>query len=183
MRIGLRERLDRLIDDQRDVRDAVRRLLAEVRAAGASTEPLGFRDTYRGLASRERAIAADAGDAVDAAAEERLFIEQTVEDERTPEQRLRVRQLAAAGRYLESARQALDDARRRLRRLEGEPGHRRADAALADLKRGREQLMDPVTVLGAVIRGRVRADRAHHRCSRRVRARRSSTLTNRRRGG
>ena len=148
----LRERLDRLIDDQRDVRDAVRRLLAEVRAAGASTEPLGFRDTYRGLASRERAIAADAGDAVDAAAEERLFIEQTVEDERTPEQRLRVRQLAAAGRYLESARQALDDARRRLRRLEGEPGHRRADAALADLKRGREQLMDPVTVLGAVIR-------------------------------
>ena len=148
----LRERLDRLIDDQRDVRDGVRRLLAEVRSAGASTEPLGFRDAYRELASRERAIAADAGDAVDAAAEERLFIEQTAEDGRTPEQRLRVRQLAAAGRYLESARQALDDARRRLRRLEGEPGHRRADAALADLKRGREQLMDPVTVLGAVIR-------------------------------
>ena len=148
----LRERLDRLIDDQRDVRDQVRRLLAEARASGASTEPLGLRDAYRGLASRERSIAADAGDAIDIAAEERLFIEQTVDDERTPEQRLRAWQLEAAGRYLESARQSLDDARRRLRRLDGEPGHRRVNAALADLKRAREQLMDPVTVLGAVAR-------------------------------
>ena len=148
----LRERLDRLIDDQRDVRDHVRRLLAEVQAEGAATEPLGFQDAYHGLASRERTLAADVGDVIDLAAEERLFIEQTPEAERTPEQRLRAWQLSAAGRYLERARQSLSEARRRLRRLEGEPGHRRADAALGRLKRAREQLMDPVTVLGAVAR-------------------------------
>ena len=148
----LQERLDRLIDDQRDVRDQVRRLLAEVQAEGAATEPLGFRDAYHGLASRERTLAADAGDAIDLAAEERLFIEQTPEAERTPEQHLRAWQLTAAGRYLERARQSLSEARRRLRRLEGELGHRRADAGLGRLKRAREQLMDPVTVLGAVAR-------------------------------
>ena len=148
----LQERLDRLIDDQRDVRDQVRRLLAEVQAEGAATEPLDFKDAYHGLASRERALAAEVGDGIDLAAEERLFIEQTAEDQRTQEQRLRAWQLTAAGRYLERARQSLGEARRRLRRLEGEPGHRRAEAALADLKRAREQLMDPVTVLGAVAR-------------------------------
>ena len=148
----LRERLDRLIDDQRDVRDHVRRLLAEVQAEGAATEPLGFQDAYHGLASRERTLAADVGDVIDLAAEERLFIEQTAQEERTPEQRLRAWQLTAAGGYLERARQSLSEARRRLRRLEGEPGHRRADAALGRLKRAREQLMDPVTVLGAVAR-------------------------------
>ena len=148
----LRERLDRLIEDQRDVRDRLRRLLAEVQAEGASAEPLGFADAYHDLAGRERTLAADVGEGIDLAAQERLFIEQTPEAERTPEQRLRAWQLTAAGRYLERARQSLSEARRRLRRLEGETGHRRADAALGRLKRAREQLMDPVTVLGAVAR-------------------------------
>ena len=148
----LRERMDRLIDDQRDVRDRLRRLLAEVRAEGASAEPLGFADAYHDLAGRERTLAADVSDGIDLATEERLFIEQTPETERTQDQRLRAWQLTAAGRYLEHARQSLSEARRRLRRLEGEPAHRRAEAALGRLKRAREQLMDPVTVLGAVAR-------------------------------
>ena len=46
----------------------------------------------------------------------------------------------------------MSDARRRLRRLEGERAHRRVDAALAELKRAREQLWDPVTVLQAAAR-------------------------------
>ena len=148
----LRSRLDRLIDDQRGVRDQVRHLLAEVQAEAATTEPVGFKDAHDDLASRERALSAEVSDAIDLATEERLFIEQTPEDERTPEQRIEVWQLTALSGYLERARQSLDDARRRLRRLEGERGHRRADVALAQLKRAREQLLDPVTVLGAVAR-------------------------------
>ena len=148
----LEERLDRLIDDQRGVRDAVRRLLSEVGAAGAGAEPIGFRDAYEGLASRERTLVAEVGDGIDAAAEERLSIERTPEEERTPEQRLRAWQLGALAAELERARQSLGEARRRLRRLEGERAHRRADAALADLKRARERILDPVTVLGSVAR-------------------------------
>ena len=144
--------LDRLIDDQRSIRDRLRGVLAEVEAEGAAAAPLGFRDAHVDLASRERALMAEVGDAIDVAAGERLFIEETPEEERTPEDRLRAWQLAAAAAELERARQSLGDARRRLRRLEGEGAHRRAEAALADLKRARERLLDPVAVLGRVAR-------------------------------
>ena len=148
----LERRLDRLIDDQRGVRDQVRHLLAEVVAQEANAQPIGFKTEFEALASRERVLMAEVGDGIDLAAEERLFIEQAPAEERTPEQQARAHRLAALTDYLERARQSLSDARRRLRRLQGERGHRRADAALAELKRAREQLRDPVAVLGAVAR-------------------------------
>ena len=148
----LETRLDRLIDDQRGLRDQVRRLLTDVAAEQAGTEPVGFATEFESLASRERVLMAEVADVIDLAAEERLYIEQTPEEQRPPEQQSRAYQLAAMTSYLERARQSLSDARRRLRRLEGERGHRRADAALAELKRAREQLLDPVTVLQAVMR-------------------------------
>lgn len=148
----LEARLDRLIDDQRGLRDQVRRLLTDITVEQAGTEPIGFATEFEALASRERVLMAEVGDVIDLAAEERLFIEQTPEEQRPPEQQGRAHQLAAMTSYLERARQSLSDTRRRLRRLEGERGHRRADAALAELKRAREQLQDPITILKAVAR-------------------------------
>lgn len=148
----LEARLDRLIDDQRGLRDDVRRLLAEVDAEGAGTEPIGFKSDFDSLASRERRLTAEVGEGIDLAAEERLYIEQLPEEQRTPEQTTRAYQLAGVTDYLERARQSLSDARRLLRRLAGERAHRRADAALAEMKRAREQLLDPVAVLKAVVR-------------------------------
>ena len=146
----LEGRLDRLIDDQRGVRDQVRRLLGEVIAQQASAEPLGFKNEFDSLASRQRVLMAEVGDSIDLATEERLFIEQTPPEQRTAEQQSRAQRLAAVTDYLERARQSLSDARRRLRRLQGERAHRRADGALAELKRAREQLRDPLAVLKAV---------------------------------
>lgn len=148
----LEARLDRLIDDQRGLRDAVRRLLAEVEAVGAGAEPIGFKNDFDGLASRERRLMAEVGEGIDLAVEERLYIEQLPEEQRTPEQRGRAYQLIGVSDYLERARQSLSDARRLLRRLAGERAHRRADAGLAEMKRAREQLLDPVAVLKAVVR-------------------------------
>lgn len=148
----LQARLDRLIDDQRSLRDQLRGLLTDVAAANATAEPIGFKAEFDGLASRERTLTAEVGDCLDLAAEERLYIEQLPEQERTPEQQGRAYQLQGVADQLERARQSLSDARRRLRRLDGERAHRRADAALAELKRAREQLMDPLQVLQAVRR-------------------------------
>ncbi|MDE0036705.1 MAG: hypothetical protein OXU77_03975 [Gammaproteobacteria bacterium] len=148
----LEARLDRLIDDQRGLRDQVRRLLTDIMVEQAGTEPIGFATEFEALASRERVLMAEVGDVIDLAAEERLYIEQTPEEQRRPDQQGRAHQLAAMTSYLERARQSLSDTRRRLRRLEGERGHRRADAALAELKRAREQLQDPITTLKAVAR-------------------------------
>lgn len=148
----LEARLERLIDDQRGLRDAVRGLLAEVEAEGAGTEPIGFKNDFDGLASRERRLMAEVGEGIDLAVEERLYIEQLPEQQRSPEQRSRAYQLAGVTDYLERARQSLSDSRRLLRRLAGDRAHRRADAALAEMKRAREQLLDPVAVLRAVVR-------------------------------
>ena len=148
----LEARLDRLIDDQRGLRDQLRRLLTDIAVEQADTEPIGFATEFEALASRERVLMAEVADVIDLAAEERLYIEQTPEEQRPPEAQSRAHQLAAMTSYLERARQSLSDTRRRLRRLEGERGHRRADAALAELKRAREQLQDPITILNAVAR-------------------------------
>ena len=148
----LEARLDRLIDDQRGIRDQVRRLLAEIEAEGAGSEPIGFKSEFDALAVRERTLMAEVGEGIDLATEERLYIEQLPEEQRTPEQQSRAYQLAGVTDYLERARQSLSDARRLLRRLAGERAHRRGDAALAEMKRAREQLFDPVTVLKAVAR-------------------------------
>ena len=143
----LEARLDRIIDDQRGLRDQLRQLLADVESEEAGDD---FRHRFESLAASERALLAETADVADLAAEERAHLE----DEQTlaPEQRARAYQLGHMDHYLQRARQSMSDTRRRLRRLEGERAHRRADTALGELKRAREQLSDPVAVLKAVAR-------------------------------
>ena len=142
---GLEQRLERAIDDQRDLRDRVRRLLADASEASAAPAP-----DFEPLAAQARTLLADAGDLADLAGEERALLDSLDEAERTPEQTVRALQLAGLESYVQRARQSISDSRRRLRRGEGERAHRRAAAALAELKRAYEQLMHPVTVLKAV---------------------------------
>ena len=144
----LEARLDRIIDDQRGLRDQLRQLLADVE----SEDGADFRHRFESLAASERALLAETADIADLAAEERAHLEGQGEDALAPEQRARAYQLGNMDHYLQRARQSMSDTRRRLRRLEGERGHRRADTALAELKRAREQLSDPVAVLKSVAR-------------------------------
>ena len=144
----LESRLDRIIDDQRGLRDQLRQLLADVE----SEDGADFRHRFESLAASERALLAETADIADLAAEERAHLEGQGEDALAPEQRARAYQLGDMDQYLQRARQSMSDTRRRLRRLEGERAHRRADTALAELKRAREQLSDPVAVLKGVAR-------------------------------
>ena len=143
---GLEARLDRIVDDQRGLRDQLRQLLADVE----SEDGAKFRHRFESLAASERALLAEAADVADLGAEERAHLEGKDEETVSPEERARAYQLGGMDRYLQRARQSMSDTRRRLRRLEGERAHRRADTALAELKRAREQLADPVTVLKAI---------------------------------
>ncbi|HJN51606.1 MAG: hypothetical protein QGI68_14590 [Pseudomonadales bacterium] len=149
---GLEKRLTRIIDDQRGVRDEIRRLLAEIESEDAGSEPVGFHRRFEALADRERMLLAEASSIAELADEERQNIDDQDAESLSDEQRLSAYQLQSMGRFLELARQTLADSRRRLRRLEGERAHRGADRSLAELKRAREQLDDPITVLRAVAR-------------------------------
>ena len=146
----LQARLGAIIDDQRGVRDGIRGLLTDINAQGAGAQPTGFKDDFEALAARERALLAEAAAVADLGAAERGHLDGL--DAPTPEQGTRRAQLEAMERYLQRGRQSLGDARRRLRRLEGERAHRRADAALGELKRAREQLQDPLATLKAIVR-------------------------------
>ena len=144
----LEARLDRIIDDQRGLRDQLRQLLADVESEAGGD----FRHRFESLAASERALLAETADVADLAAEERAHLEAQDEQTLAPEQRARAHQLGHMDHYLQRARQSMSDTRRRLRRLEGGRAHRRADTALGELKRAREQLSDPVAVLKAVAR-------------------------------
>jgi len=142
---GLEQRLERAIDDQRDLRDGLRRLLADTPKTGSPPRP-----DFVPLATHARTLLADAGDIADLAGEERALLDSIDEAQRSPEQTVRSVQLVGLESYVHRARQSISDSRRRLRTGEGERAHRRADAALAELKRAYEQLLHPVTVLKAV---------------------------------
>ena len=63
---------------------------------------------------------------------------------------MRVVQLKNLDLYLSEARNRLSEARRKLQDLAAEDAVTRAEAALVALKRAREQLLDPITVLREV---------------------------------
>ncbi len=147
----LRARLDRVIDDQRGLRDRVRNLLTQVERAGAEVAPVAFQAEYEALAVFERTLLADSGTVIDLAGDELSGLENKTEEERTDEDRVRIVQLLNLDHYLQQARQSLSDARRQLRRLEGDRALGRAGTALEELKRARDQLLDPVTILKSLV--------------------------------
>ena len=143
----LEARLDTVLKDQRIVRDELRKAEAAEVSSAAAASSLG--PLLEALATRERSIAADVGVISDLAADERGEIEAVPEADRSPEQSGRLSQLAALVHYLDKARTSVGDARRAARREGAVRAVRRAESAVAELIRAREQLLDP----GKVIKG------------------------------
>lgn len=147
---GLEARLDRVIQDERTLRDQVRGLMEAVKQAGSEAEPIAFRDAFASLATAERVLMAEAGTISDLAGDELAGLDAQDPEQMQQQDLVRQMQLRGLDSYLQSARVAIDDARRALRKLDSARSHSRATAALAHLKRAREQLLDPVTALKGV---------------------------------
>jgi len=146
---SLEARLDRLITDQRALLDDARGAWLAIKQAGG-TDPLAQQATLTHLADRERGIVAEAGVVVDLASDEIDAIGKKPEDKRSDEERVRVVQLKNLDLYLLDSRTRIAEARRKLQELAAEEGVVKAEAALTALKRAREQLLDPITVLRGV---------------------------------
>jgi len=147
---SLEGRLDRVIEDERALRDEIRSLMEAVQKAGESADPIGFRDAFAALATSERELMADAGVVGDLAADELAGLDGQDPETMQQQDKLRQMQLRGLDAYLQNARIAIDDTRRELRKLDGKKSHLRATAALAQLKRAREQLLDPIDALKGV---------------------------------
>ena len=145
----LEARLDALIGEERGVLDEAREAWLTIKTAGG-TDPLAQQGTLMHLADRERGIVAEAGVITDLAADEIDAIGKKPEDKRTDEEKIRVLQLKNVDLYLIDGRARIADARRKLQELAAEEGVGKAEAALVALKRAREQLLDPITVLKGI---------------------------------
>jgi len=145
----LEVRLDRLIGEQRSVLDEARGAWVAIKDAGGG-DPLAQQGTLTHLADRERGIVAEAGVVGDLAADEIDAIGKKPEDKRSEQEKVRVIQLKNLDLYLMEGRTRITEARRKLQELAAEDGVARSEAALVALKRAREQLLDPITVMKQV---------------------------------
>ncbi|HEX4423300.1 MAG TPA: DUF4175 family protein [Kofleriaceae bacterium] len=158
----LEARLDRLIRDQRGVLDDARGAWFAIKQAGGS-DPLAEQGTLTHLADRERGVVAEAGVIGDLAADEIDEIGKKPDDKRTDQEKARIVQLKNLDLYLIEGRARITEARGKFQDLAAEDGVGRSEAALVELKRAREQLLDPITVLRQVAQDElaVTQDTAH----------------------
>jgi hypothetical protein len=147
----LEARIDAVIHEQRAVLDGARAAWLAIQRSGGA-DPLAQRDELARLAGAERGIVAEVGAISDLAADELDAIGKRAEDQRSQEEQVRAIQLKALDIYLLEARARIAEARRKLQDLAAEAAVERAEAAMVALKRAREQLLDPITVLRVVAR-------------------------------
>jgi hypothetical protein len=145
----LEARLDALIAQQRTVLEAARGAWVEIKKAGGA-DPLAQQGALTKLADEERGIVAEAGVVGDLTSDEIDSIGKKEEAKRTDEEKVRVVQLKNLELYLMDGRNRIAEARRKLQDLAAEDAVARSEAALVALKRAREQLLDPITVLREV---------------------------------
>jgi hypothetical protein len=145
----LEARLDALIAQQRSVLEASRGAWVEIKKAGGA-DPLAQQATLTKLADEERGIVAEAGVVGDLTSDEIDSIGKKEESKRTDEEKVRVVQLKNLELYLMDGRNRIAEARRKLQELAAEDAVSRSEAARVALKRAREQLLDPITVMREV---------------------------------
>jgi Ca-activated chloride channel family protein len=148
---SLEQRLDTLIETQRGLVGQTGEIVDVLAADEDPNATQRFRTEFRGLAVQQRQVLSDGQALGESAREELESLEKMQEEERTPEQQMRAVQLNNVLHYLNRATQRLGMARSQLRRKQAERAFRRAATALDELKRARDQLRNPVEVLGVLI--------------------------------
>jgi len=145
-------RLASLIEAQRPVVAAIRGLVELVsQHRDDPNAPDAMRPQFRRVAVEERKILSEAGTLAQLAGEELDSLQDLSDEELSPEDRMRVPQLAGLLHHLHRSRERIGQARSQLRQRQAERSYRRAAAGLAALKRARDQLLDPVRVLEAIL--------------------------------
>ncbi|MEM9367611.1 MAG: VWA domain-containing protein [Planctomycetota bacterium] len=154
--------------DQKDPADLVqeleasiqaqRALIAEIRgmvdAIERSDDPNAserYRREFQQLAVRTRTALSDYQDVLGLASAEIDAIQSKTESERSPEESIRLVQLAGVLNHLNDANQRLGQSRSQLRRGQASRAFRRASHTLRALKRARDQLRNPLEFLDALL--------------------------------
>jgi len=146
------QRLDALIEQQRQAASAIRQLVEVVQQSDDPNVADRLRPQFKQLAVEERTILAEAGALTELAGGELDALANRADEELTPEERMRSAQLSGVLHYTHRSRERIGQTRSQLRQRQAGRAALRAAAGLSNLKRAREQLLDPVQVLDGAIR-------------------------------
>lgn len=151
--LDIAAQLDELIGRQRRAAADTRGLLEQIEGEDIEAQlPDTYRGEFRALSTRQRQLLSDSDRFAERVDGERAAIEAMPEDQRSPDDSVRIVQLQQLQIYLQRARERMGHSRRELRGRRGERAFRRGNAALAELKRARDQLRDPVQILDVLVR-------------------------------
>ena len=146
----LLEDITALMEEQRGYLTGLRETANQGAGADAAAGEK-LRTAARALAARQLELSAKAEDLSERAGREQETIKGKPADQQSPEEAMHVAQLTGALNYLHLTRERMGQARGRLRRLETDSAYRAAAGALTELKRARDQLLDPVQVLDVLV--------------------------------
>jgi Ca-activated chloride channel family protein len=149
---GTDAELQEIAARQRELVGALAVLQGQVAEESASPASEPLRREFRARATDQRALLSDADRLAGAIDAESQGIAGRPEEERTLEDQMRGAQLEGVLHYLHRARERMGQARRQLRQRQGERAYRRGSAALSELKRALDQLLDPAAVIDALLR-------------------------------
>jgi len=109
------------------------------------------RRTLRAFATGQLELLTQAERLGETAGREQAGLQAKPDEERSAQEAVRLAQLEQLSNHLHRARERMGQARGQLRRLAAKRAYRRVAAALSDLKRARDQLLDPVVRLDALV--------------------------------
>ena len=147
----LLEQLNQTIQAQRAFLDGLRPGLDLVEKSSETSVSKRLRHFFRELSAQQLAVLGDGEKLSKQAGQELEHIRGKEEKERTAEEGVRASQLDHMLHFLHRARERMGQTRSRMRHQRAEQAFRRASAALTELKRAREQLLDPKTRLDALL--------------------------------
>jgi len=142
-------RISQNITIQREFLDVVRQEVDLEEVETYTSEQL--RGQLRSLAVQQLEVLSQSQQLTKTAGREVDALRGKTENEQTPEDKMRVAQIEGLLHYMHRAQERMGQARRRLRTSQTERAYRRAAIALAELKRGRDQLLDPVARIDALL--------------------------------
>ena len=145
----LLSRINQNISTQREFLDILRKEVDIEKVEAYTSEQL--RTQLRSLAVQQLDILSESQQLTEVAAREGDTLRGKLESEQTPEDKMRVAQIEGFLHYLHRSQERMGQARRRLRTSQIERAYRRSAIALAELKRSRDQLLDPVSRIDALL--------------------------------
>ena len=142
--------LDALIAAQREIRESARALSQQIAGTSAERDPISFQNDFRAIARMQREAMTAGNLAAENIANAKALIESKTEEARTQEEAYRKFQFEAVIPLLDQARQYMGSARRQMRDMSMNEALRQTNKAFYALKQAREQLDDPLRILGHI---------------------------------